>query len=91
MHKIFGGCVVAFQSAFYLEIHQNNIFFIFKKLFLISAHQNNLKTQKYIISCVMLRVELFFKRKKNYVGVKQSDLVDFTDPKTALTSGKNIV
>jgi hypothetical protein len=60
MHKIFGGCVVAFQSAFYLEIHQNNIFFIFKKLFLISAHQNNLKTQKYIISCVMLRVELFF-------------------------------
>jgi len=37
---------VAFQSAFYLEMHQNNIFFIFKKLFLISAHQNDLKTQK---------------------------------------------
>jgi hypothetical protein len=27
-------------------MHQNNIFFIFKKLFLISAHQNDLKTQK---------------------------------------------
>jgi hypothetical protein len=29
-----------------LKIHQNNIFFIFKKLILISAHQNDLKTQK---------------------------------------------
>jgi hypothetical protein len=28
-----------------LEIYQNNIFFIFKKLFLISTHQNDLKTQ----------------------------------------------
>jgi hypothetical protein len=27
-------------------MYQNNIFFIFKKLFLISAHQNDLKTQK---------------------------------------------
>jgi hypothetical protein len=27
-------------------MHQNNIFFILKKLFLISAHQNDLKTQK---------------------------------------------
>ena len=34
---------VAFQSVFYSEIYQNNIFFIFKKLFLTSAHQNNLK------------------------------------------------
>jgi len=33
---------------FYLEMYQNNIFFIFKKLFLISAHQNNLKTPKNI-------------------------------------------
>jgi len=40
MYKIFGGSViaVAFQIAFYLEMYQNNIFFIFKKLFLISAH-----------------------------------------------------
>jgi hypothetical protein len=46
---MFGICVVAvaFQSAFYLEIYQN-YFFIFKKLFFISAHQNNLKTQKKI-------------------------------------------
>ena len=37
---------VAVQSVFRLEIHQNEIFFIFKKLFLISAHQNDLKTKK---------------------------------------------
>jgi len=45
---MFGGCVVAvaFQSVFYLKMHQNNIFFILKKLFLISAHQDDLKTQK---------------------------------------------
>jgi hypothetical protein len=45
---MFGRSVVAvaFQSVFYLEMHQNNIFFILKKLFLISAHQNDLKTQK---------------------------------------------
>jgi len=29
-------------------MHQNNIFFIFKKLFFISAHQNDLKTLKNI-------------------------------------------
>jgi hypothetical protein len=47
MYKIFGSRVVvyAFQSAFYLEMYQN-IFFIFLKLFLISAHQNDLKTHK---------------------------------------------
>jgi len=39
---------VTFQSAFNLEMHQNNIFIIFKKLFLISAHQNYLKKQKKI-------------------------------------------
>ena len=40
MYKIFGESVVtiAFQSVFYLEMHQNKFFFIFKKLFLISAH-----------------------------------------------------
>ena len=33
MYKIIGGSVVAvtFQSIFYLEMHQNNIFFYFKK------------------------------------------------------------
>jgi hypothetical protein len=35
---------VAVQSVFRLEIHQNDVFFIFKKLFLKSAYQNNLKT-----------------------------------------------
>ena len=37
---------VAVQSTFHLEMHQNDVFFIFKKLFLKSAHQNNLKTLK---------------------------------------------
>jgi len=48
MYKMFGRSVVAvaLQSVLYLKIHQNNIFFIFKKLFLISAHQNDLKTSK---------------------------------------------
>jgi len=32
---------VAFQSAFHLKMHQNNFFL--KKLFLTSAHQNDLK------------------------------------------------
>jgi hypothetical protein len=36
---------VAFQSTFYLEMHQNNIF-LKKKLFLRSAHQNDPKTLK---------------------------------------------
>jgi hypothetical protein len=40
---------VAFQSVFHSEKYQNNIFFIFLKLFLISTHQNNLKTQKILI------------------------------------------
>ena len=30
--------VVAFESAFHSEIHQNNIFFIFTKLFLKSTY-----------------------------------------------------
>jgi len=40
---------VIFQSVFYLEMYQNNIFFIFFKLFLISVHQNDLKTLKILI------------------------------------------
>jgi hypothetical protein len=44
---VFGSVVaVAFQSVFHSEMYQNNIFFIFKKLFLASAHQNDLKTLK---------------------------------------------
>jgi len=40
---------VAVQSAFRLEMHQNDIFFLFfKKSFLISAYQNNLKILKKI-------------------------------------------
>jgi hypothetical protein len=47
---MFGSVVaVAFQSVFHLKMNQNNIFFILKKLFLTSAHQNNLKTTKKIL------------------------------------------
>jgi hypothetical protein len=42
--------VVAVQSVFCLETHQNEVFFLFYfKLFLTSTHQNNLKTYKKII------------------------------------------
>jgi hypothetical protein len=45
--SVFGKVVVlAFQNVFHSEMHQNNIFFIFKKLFLILAHQNDSKTLK---------------------------------------------
>ena len=47
---MFGSVVaVAFQSGFYLEMHQNN-FFIFLIFFLISVYQINLKTKKILIS-----------------------------------------
>jgi hypothetical protein len=36
---------VAVQSAFRLQMHQDNVFFL-KKLFLISVHQNDPKTLK---------------------------------------------
>jgi hypothetical protein len=39
---------VAFQITFHAEMHANDIFFIFKKLFLISAHQNNPKHANHI-------------------------------------------
>jgi hypothetical protein len=41
--------VVAFQSVFRAEIHQNDIFLFFKKLFLRSAHQNDRKHIKKLI------------------------------------------
>jgi hypothetical protein len=44
--NVFGSMgTVAFQSVFHPKMYQNNIFFK-KKLFLTSAHQNNLKTPK---------------------------------------------
>jgi hypothetical protein len=46
---MFGNVVaIAFQITFRAEMHANDIFFIFKKLFLISAHQNNPKHTNYI-------------------------------------------
>ena len=35
--------VVVFQITFHAEMHVNDIFFIFKKLFLISVYQNDPK------------------------------------------------
>jgi len=47
--SLFGNIVaVAFQNTFHLEMYQNNIFY-FLKLFLTSAHQNNMKTLKKIL------------------------------------------
>jgi len=41
--------VTVFQSVFHVEMHQNDIFFIFLKLFLRSTYQNNLKHIKKLI------------------------------------------
>jgi hypothetical protein len=44
---LFGSVVaVAFQIAFRAKMHANDVFFIFLKSFLTSAHQNDLKTLK---------------------------------------------
>ena len=44
---MYGVVAVTFESVFHSEMYQNNIyFFIFLKLFLISAYQNDLKTLK---------------------------------------------
>jgi hypothetical protein len=40
--------VVAFQIIFRAEIHVNDVFFIFKKLFLTLAHQNDPRHTKHI-------------------------------------------
>jgi len=40
---------VAFQNTFHVKIHQNNIFFIFKKLFLRLVYQNDSKYIKKLI------------------------------------------
>jgi hypothetical protein len=39
---------VAFQITFCAEMHANDVFFIFKKLFLTSAHQNDPKRTNHI-------------------------------------------
>jgi mannose/fructose/N-acetylgalactosamine-specific phosphotransferase system component IID len=44
---MFGSVVmVVFQSIFHAEMHQNNVFFIFLKLFLRSVYQNDPKKNK---------------------------------------------
>ena len=40
--------VGAFQITFRIKMHANDVFFIFKKLFLTSAHQNDVKRINYI-------------------------------------------
>jgi hypothetical protein len=45
--SLFGSVVaVVFQSIFRAEMHHNDVFSFFKKLFLRSAHQNDLKYTK---------------------------------------------
>jgi len=46
---MFGSMVtVAFQIIFHAEMYANDVFFIFKKLFLTSAHQNDPKHANHI-------------------------------------------
>jgi len=46
---MFGSVVtIAFQSVFHSKTHQNNIFFIFLKLFLTLTHKMILKNKKNI-------------------------------------------
>ena len=40
--------VITFQNVFRTKMHQNDIFIIFKKLFLRSAYQNNSRHTKKI-------------------------------------------
>ena len=52
MYKMFGGSVVAvaFQSIFYLEMHQNNIFFYLKKIIFeisVSKWSENIKIYQF--------------------------------------------
>jgi len=51
--------MVAFQNAFHSEKCANNIFFIFKKLFLRLAHQNDLKTSKTYYFKVKKKIQIF--------------------------------
>ena len=45
--SLFGSVIaVAFQKKICAEMHQNDIFFIFEKLFLRSVHQNDPKHKK---------------------------------------------
>jgi hypothetical protein len=39
---------ITFQIIFYTEMHVNDFFLFFKKLFLTSAHQNNLKRTNHV-------------------------------------------
>jgi hypothetical protein len=52
---------VVFQSTFRAEMHQNDVFFIFKKLFLRSAHQNNSKHTKKI-NFLQKKIKIFWAR-----------------------------
>ena len=52
-----------FKNNFYLEMHQNNFFFIFLNLFLTSTNQNNPKTLK--INLKEKKNQIFMKSKLN--------------------------
>jgi len=60
---------VAFQSTFHLEMYQDNIFFIFYKLFLKLKHQNDLKTQKNI-NLKKKKLNFFLKTKINSYKIR---------------------
>jgi hypothetical protein len=48
--RVFGNVVgVAFQSVFYLEMHQNNVFYFLKFIFDISTSKQFKNTKKQLI------------------------------------------
>jgi hypothetical protein len=59
---VFGSVVaIIFQSVFYLEMHQK-IYIFFKKLFLISLYQNNLKKNQFEVKKKIKNFKFFQKR-----------------------------
>jgi len=59
---------VAFQSAFRVEMYQNDIFFILKKLFLRLTHQNDPKYTKKLI---------FSKKNLNFYGTRFAPVISY--------------
>jgi hypothetical protein len=74
---VFGSVVaVVFQNIFHSKIYQNNIFFIFKKLFLTSAHQNNLKISKKNINLKKKKIFIFLNAFETIPGLLLRPHVD---------------
>jgi len=58
--------LIIFYNIFHLKIHENNIFYFLKKLFLILTHQTIQKYLKQIISCKNAFVKYGFYHKNEH-------------------------